>query len=101
VESIYREDGILVKNMKKIRVYTIKGCAYCHDLISSLIALNLPYHEVDVNLPQHEDEFSTLMGITGSDEIPIVVIEKRILAPNISFHTIEELIHLITDLYIY
>lgn len=85
--------------MNRVRLYTIKECPYCTELKLSLNEMDIPFVEIDVNLPQHEAEFKTLMTKTGSDDVPVVVIDKKILAPNHSFTSIKQLINMVSDLY--
>lgn len=84
--------------MKEVRLYTIDNCPYCTELKESLKYLNIPYTDINVNLPEHEAEFEKLMEKTKSDDVPIAVVGKDILAPNVSFRSIKQLANIITDL---
>ncbi len=84
--------------MNRVRIYTIENCSFCTDLKNSLDSLGIIYYDVDVNLPEHEEEFNSIMDKTKTDDVPVVVVDKHILAPNVSFQSIEELVKLIIDL---
>jgi len=71
-------------------IYTIDGCPYCSELKELLTAKNIDFTEVNVSLPENSDEFEKLHKVTNSDEVPIVLVGKQILVPNVSFQSILE-----------
>ncbi len=73
-----------------IKIYTIPNCPYCNELKTMLANEGVKYEEIDVDLPENEDEWNKLHEITKSDMVPIVLVEKQILIPNVSFKTIRE-----------
>ena len=73
-----------------IRLYTIPNCPYCTELKDLLIKEGIEFTEVDVNLPENQDEYNKLHEITKSDDVPIVRVGKRLLVPNVSFKSIRE-----------
>lgn len=73
-----------------IKIYTIPNCPYCNELKSMLTNEGVEYQEIDVNLPENEEEWNKLHEVTKSDMVPIVLVERQILVPNVSFKTIRE-----------
>jgi glutaredoxin len=73
-----------------IKIYTIPNCPYCNELKDILTNEGVEYKEIDVNLPENEEEWNKLHEVTKSDMVPIVLVEKQILVPNVSFKTIRE-----------
>lgn len=73
-----------------IKIYTIPNCPYCNELKSMLTNEGVEYQEIDVNLPENEQEWNKLHEVTKSDMVPIVLVERQILVPNVSFKTIRE-----------
>jgi PHD/YefM family antitoxin component YafN of YafNO toxin-antitoxin module len=49
-------------------------------------------------MSENEEEFTELIKKTRSDDVPVVIVDKNILAPNVSFKSISELVNLIVDL---
>jgi glutaredoxin 3 len=73
-----------------IRLYTIPECPYCTELKDLLIKEGIEFTEVNVNLPENQDEYNRLHEITKSDDVPVVKVGKQLLVPNISFKSIKE-----------
>ena len=73
-----------------IRLYTIPNCPYCTELKDLLIKEDIEFTEVNVNLPENQDEYNKLHEITKSDDVPIIKVGKQLLVPNISFKSIKE-----------
>lgn len=73
-----------------IRLYTIPNCPYCTELKDLLIKEAIEFTEVNVNLPENQDEYNKLHEITKSDDVPIIKVGKQLLVPNISFKSINE-----------
>jgi hypothetical protein len=51
---------------------------------------NIAFTDIDVSLTENDDEYNQLCKITKSDEVPVVMVGKQILVPNVSFNTIAE-----------
>lgn len=77
-----------------VRIYTIENCPYCTDLKKILTEEGIKFVDINVNLPEHEEEYNDLHKITKSDDVPIVKVGKQLLVPNISFKTIREAAYL-------
>ena len=73
-----------------ITVYTFKGCPYCSELKEMYDKDGLQYRDVDVELPENEEEFNKIMEIAKAEEVPIIKVGKQLLVPNVSFHSIAE-----------
>lgn len=75
---------------KMVRIYSIPECPYCAELKKILTEEGISFEDIDVNLPEHQEEYTDLHNITKSDDVPIIKVGKQLLVPNISFHTIRE-----------
>jgi glutaredoxin len=80
--------------MSKITVYTMNDCPYCTDLKEKLIKENIEFRNVDVDLPESQDEFNKIIEASNAEEIPIIRIDKQLFLPNISFKSIDEAVEL-------
>lgn len=65
-------------------------CKYCNELKEILNTENIVYQEVNILLPENEAEYGKLCEITKSEQVPIVLVGKQLLVPEISFKTITE-----------
>ena len=73
-----------------IRIYSIPDCPYCTELKEILTKEGVEFTDVDVNLPENEEEYNQVHEMTKSDEVPIVLVNKQLLVPNVSFKSIRE-----------
>lgn len=73
-----------------IRIYSIPECPYCTELKEILTQEGVEFTDVDVNLPENEEEYDKIHEMTKSDEVPIVLVKKQLLVPNVSFKSIRE-----------
>lgn len=73
-----------------IRIYSIPECPYCTELKEILTNENIEFTDVNVNLPENEEEYNKIHEISKSEEVPIVLVNKKILIPNVSFKSIRE-----------
>ena len=80
--------------MSKVTVYTMSDCPYCSELKEKLINENIEFRNVDVDLPENQDEFGKILEASNAQEVPIVRIDKQLFLPNISFKTIDEAVEL-------
>jgi glutaredoxin len=74
----------------KVFIYTIDSCPYCTELKEILSAEGVEFTDVNVNLPENEEEYNKIHDITQSEEVPIVRVNNQLLVPNISFQSIRE-----------
>lgn len=68
----------------------MKDCYYCDELKERLQKLDLNFEDRDIDDVEHEDYFKKICEKTKTESVPVVIIGKQILVPNISFKTIEE-----------
>jgi glutaredoxin 3 len=73
-----------------IRIYSIPECPYCTELKEILTNEGVEFTDVDVNLPENDEEYNKIHEMTKSDEVPIVLVNKQLLVPNVSFKSIRE-----------
>ena len=85
--------------MNKIRIYTVEGCPYCEDFKSMLDIKGYEYEVIDVDLPENQDEFEQVMEKTGNDLVPTVLFKDMLLAPDVNYDHLSELMDIIEDLY--
>jgi len=73
-----------------IRVYTMENCPYCKELKELYDKEGIEYENVDINLQENEEESNKVFKVTGVDSVPIVKVGNQLLAPDVSFTSIEE-----------
>lgn len=73
-----------------IKLYGFDGCPYCEELKEMYDKNNIEYIFVDVTLDENENEVNKLFKITKEESVPVVLVNKTILAPNSSFSSIKE-----------
>ncbi len=80
--------------MNKVTIYTMSDCPYCLELKEKLTNENIQFRNVDIDLPENQEEFNKIVEASNAEEVPIVRIEKQLFLPNISFKTITEAVEL-------
>lgn len=70
------------------KIFTLNTCSYCHELKKKLGDEGIDYDEYDAD--EYEDLFFKLSDKADSDQVPMVVVGKKLLAPEVSFKTIDE-----------
>jgi glutaredoxin len=78
-----------------VTIYGFKECPYCAELKEILTTEGIEFKDVDVNLPENEDEFNKIIEISKAEEVPIVKVGKQLLIPNVSFRSIAEAAELV------
>jgi hypothetical protein len=73
-----------------VTIYGIKDCPYCSELKEILTAEGVEFRDVDINLPENEDEFNKIVEISNAEEVPVVKVGQQLLVPNVSFRSIQE-----------
>ena len=68
----------------------MKNCPYCDELKELLTKENIEFTDVDINLPENKEEADMVFKITKVDSVPIVKVGKQLLAPDVSFTSIED-----------
>lgn len=80
--------------MNKVTIYTMNDCPYCAELKELLESENIEYRNVDIDLPENQEEFQQIIEASKAEEVPIVRIEKQLFVPNVSFTSIKEAVEL-------
>jgi glutaredoxin len=73
-----------------VKIYGFSGCPYCKELKELLTKDGVQFIDVDIDLPENQEEFNKIMEISGADEVPIVKVGTQLLVPNVSFNSIKE-----------
>ena len=81
--------------MEKVKIYTMANCPYCTKLKSLLDEKQIAYTEIEVDTEEGEKAFIELQKVSKSDMLPAIIVDNKVLAPDISFKTIEEAISII------
>jgi glutaredoxin len=76
--------------MTMVKIYSIQDCPYCTELKDILRNEGVEFIDVDVNLPENEEEYKKLHEITKCEDVPQVKVGNQILIPNTSFRSIRE-----------
>ena len=80
--------------MKRVRLYGYKECPYCQELKNLYEKNNIDFTYIDIENSENKKEFERIMEIGKSDSVPIILVNKTILAPENSFKTINEALQL-------
>ena len=80
--------------MKRVRLYGYDECPYCQELKKLYEKNNIEFTYIDVEDSENKKEFERIMEIGKSDSVPIILVNKTILAPENSFKTINEALQL-------
>jgi len=82
-------------NMKKVRLYGFDGCPFCNELKNLLIEDNILFDYIDIENERYKKEVDKVMELAKTDSVPIVIVNKMILSPEISFKSIKEAVNII------
>ena len=83
--------------MKRVIVYSMKGCPWCKMMKDSLKESNVKFIERDID--KHKDEYDLFVEATGNDFVPALMLMEvqgddaknvRLLAPDRDFQEINE-----------
>lgn len=77
-------------------IYGMKKCGYCVNLKTKLVQNNIQFNYRDIE--EYKDEFNKIIEKTKKDLVPVILVEKNILVPTLSFNTIDEAIEIIKKL---
>lgn len=80
--------------MSKVTIYTMSDCPYCADLKEKLTKENIEFRNVDIDLPENQQEFNKILEVSNAEEVPILKIDKQLFVPNVSFKSITEAVEL-------
>jgi glutaredoxin len=79
---------------KMVRLYGFEECPFCQELKGLFDEENIEYDYIDIELPEYEEETKRVMEIGKTDSVPIVLVNKTILSPEISFKSIPQALEL-------
>lgn len=74
----------------EIRVFGIEGCSYCEEIKTKLNEGNIEYRYIDIDLEENKVEADKVFEVAQTDRVPVIVVNRTILAPEKSFETIDE-----------
>ncbi len=80
--------------MSKVTIYTMSDCPYCAELKEKLTNENIEYRNVDIDLPENQEEFNHILEVSKAEEVPIVRVDRQLFIPNVSFKSITEAVEL-------
>ena len=73
-----------------IRVYSMEDCPYCNEIKKMLVKEGIKFVDVDINKKENIEEADKVFAITKCDSVPIIKVGNQLLAPDISFTSINE-----------
>ena len=77
----------------------MENCPYCKELKDLLNGEGIKFEEVDINQEENKEEADTVFKVSKCDSVPIVRVGNQLLAPEISFYSIEEAFKLTKGFY--
>lgn len=76
--------------MKMVKLFGFDECPYCKQLKELYDGNNIDYTYVDVNDPKNGKISEAVFRIAKSDAVPIVIVGKKMLVPEVSFFNIHQ-----------
>ena len=73
-----------------VKLYGFEDCPYCQELKGLFDTNGIEYTYVDVMADGNEKEIGKIFELTKQESVPVVLVNKTILAPESSFKTIAE-----------
>lgn len=73
-----------------VTIYGFKDCPYCTELKEILTNEGVNFRDVDISIPENEEEFNKIVEVSKAEEVPVVKIGNQLLIPNVSFQSIKE-----------
>ena len=74
----------------KIRLYGFNACPYCQEIKGLFDKDGLDYIYVDIEDKKNDKEVDKIMEIGKTDSVPIILVNKTLLSPEVSFKSIQE-----------
>ena len=81
-----------------VRVFSMKNCSYCDELKTRLDEMEIEYVNVDINSKKGKVEFDVLSKVVKTDYVPVIIVDKNVLIPEISFKTMEQAANIVKNL---
>jgi glutaredoxin len=76
--------------MSKVRLYGFEDCPYCQELKDLYDENGVVYDYIDIEVEKYKEEVSKIMVIAKTESVPIVMVNKVVLSPEISFKSIRD-----------
>jgi len=73
-----------------VKLYGFDDCPYCQELKGLFDTNGIEYMYVDVMAEENEKETEKVFKITKQESVPVVLVNKTLLAPDSSFRSIAE-----------
>ena len=73
-----------------VKLYGFDDCPYCQELKGLYNTNNIDYTYVDVMAEENEKEIEKIFEVTKQESVPVVLVNKTLLAPDKSFRSIDE-----------
>jgi glutaredoxin len=77
-----------------IVVYTLDGCPFCDKLKEGLTKNKIKFITKDIENPKYGAEFDKICEFSNTETVPVMLIEKQVFVPDVSFKTIDEAVDL-------
>lgn len=81
-----------------MKIYSMEQCPYCDELKERLDEMEIEYEDCDISEESHAGDFEKICELTKGDSVPVIIVNQTILAPDVSFKTIEEAALLVQSL---
>jgi len=90
--------------MKKVILYTMKGCPWCLDMKAKLKESKIKFIERDID--KHKDEYDLFVEATGNDFVPAFMLIEikngnssnvKLMAPDKDFQDLNEALNKVQD----
>jgi len=78
----------------KIRLYGFEGCPYCQELKELFEIEKIDFDYIDIYKEEYKEEVKKIMEIGKTESVPIILVNKVVLSPEISFTTIKQAVNL-------
>lgn len=76
--------------MSKVRLYGFEECPFCDELKKLYDENHVQFDYVDIYNQEHGKEVEKVMELAKTDAVPIIMVGKVILSPDVSFYSIKE-----------
>ena len=90
--------------MKKVILYTMKGCPWCLDMKAKLKESKIKFIERDID--KHKDEYDLFVEATSNDFVPAFMLIEikngnsnnvKLMAPDKDFQDLDEALNKVQD----
>jgi len=81
-----------------IRLYTMEECPYCKELKDLCTKEGIKFEEVNIHSDKDKEEVDKVFELTKVDSVPIAKVGNQLIAPDVSFTSIEEAFDIIKTL---